>query len=94
MGSTGQPVVAAGAGVVVFAVESDYGYGWRIDVDHGGGLTTRYAHLSAFAVTVGDHVSAGQRIGSVGNTGLSTGPHLHFEVRAYERPVDPFEYLR
>jgi murein DD-endopeptidase MepM/ murein hydrolase activator NlpD len=94
MGETGQPVVAAGAGVVVLAVKSEAGYGWRIDVDHGDGLTTRYGHLSAFAVTLGEQVTAGQRIGSVGNTGWSTGPHLHFEVRSGGRPVDPLDYLR
>jgi murein DD-endopeptidase MepM/ murein hydrolase activator NlpD len=57
-------------------------------------LTTRYGHLSAFAVTLGEQVTAGQRIGSVGNTGWSTGPHLHFEVRSGGRPVDPLDYLR
>ncbi len=94
MGYTGQPVTAAGSGVVTNLVQSDAGYGWRIDVDHGGGIVTLYAHLSEFNVSLGDRVSAGQRIGSVGNTGLSTGPHLHFEVRTAGHPVDPLDYLR
>lgn len=94
MGQMGQPVFVAGAGRVILTVESDDGYGWRIDIDHGGGLTTRYAHLSAFAVRVGDQVSAGQLIGAVGNSGWSTGPHLHFEVHQGGVPVDPLTYLR
>jgi murein DD-endopeptidase MepM/ murein hydrolase activator NlpD len=94
MGMTGQPVVAAGAGVVLLAAEGQDAYGTRVDVDHGGGLVTVYGHLSALAVKAGDHVTAGQRIGEVGNTGLSTGPHLHFEVRLGGRTVDPLEYLR
>ncbi len=94
MGSMGQPVSAAAPGVVTYLVQSDEGYGWRIDVDHGNGVTTVYAHLSEFNVSLGDRVSAGQRIGSVGSTGLSTGPHLHFEVRTGGLPVDPLDYLR
>jgi murein DD-endopeptidase MepM/ murein hydrolase activator NlpD len=93
MGFTGQPVTAAAAGVVTVAMESDGPYGWRVDVDHGSGFSTVYGHLSEFTVKVGDRVSAGQRIGSVGNTGLSTGPHLHFEVRTGGVTVDPLDYL-
>lgn len=94
MGYTGQPVTAAASGVVTAVNQSDEAYGWRIDVDHGSGIMTLYAHLSEFNVKLGDQVSAGQRIGSVGNTGLSTGPHLHFEVRASGLTVDPLDYLR
>jgi murein DD-endopeptidase MepM/ murein hydrolase activator NlpD len=93
MGFTGQPVTAAAAGVVTVAMESDGPYGWRVDVDHGSGITTVYGHLSEFTVKVGDQVRAGQRIGSIGNTGLSTGPHLHFEVRTGGVTVDPLDYL-
>ena len=94
MGSMGQPVTAASAGTVSYVTKGDGPYGWRIDVDHGSGMTTVYAHLSEIGVKVGDQVSTGQRIGAVGNTGLSTGPHLHFEVRLGGSVVDPLDYLR
>ncbi|RMH40722.1 MAG: peptidase M23 [Deltaproteobacteria bacterium] len=84
----GTPVVAAGAGTVVRAGPAG-GYGNLVVVDHGGGVHTRYAHLSDIAVQVGDRVAAGARIGAVGATGRATGPHLHFEVRRDGRPVDP-----
>jgi murein DD-endopeptidase MepM/ murein hydrolase activator NlpD len=93
MADMGDPVISAGSGVVTVALESDYGYGWRVEVDHGNGLTTLYAHLSAFAVKTGDRVVQGQRLGSAGSTGYSTGPHVHFEVRAAGVPVDPMPYL-
>lgn len=88
----GEPVVAAAAGVVTVARESDFGYGWRVEIDHGD-VSTLYAHLSAFTVKPGDRVIPGQRIGLVGSTGSSTGPHLHFEVRRAGVPVDPLPYL-
>jgi murein DD-endopeptidase MepM/ murein hydrolase activator NlpD len=84
----GTPVVAARAGRVTFAGPSGE-YGLRVDLDHGAGTTTRYAHLSRIAVHLGDTVRAGQTIGSSGNTGQSTGPHLHFELRQGGVAVNP-----
>ncbi|HEU0030387.1 MAG TPA: M23 family metallopeptidase [Kofleriaceae bacterium] len=87
-GKHGTPVVAAGDGVVVLAGNKN-GYGNVIYVDHGGGVVTRYAHLSRIQVKVDDKVLAGQQIGKVGSTGRATGPHLHFEVRLEGQAVDP-----
>ncbi|MBI2289915.1 MAG: M23 family metallopeptidase, partial [Betaproteobacteria bacterium] len=69
-------------------------YGNMIEVDHGNGLITRYAHLSKRDVKVGDVVLSRGRIGAVGNTGQSTGPHLHFEVRQNGTPLNPVRFLR
>lgn len=88
----GAPVRAAAAGTVVVAGPAS-GYGNAVVVDHGGGLATLYGHLSRISVRVGAHVGAGQQLGAVGNTGNSTGPHLHFEVRVNGTPVDPLAYL-
>ena len=84
----GTPVYAAGDGEVVFACRRR-GYGRSIDVRHGGGLLTRYAHLSRVEVDRGQSVPANTVIGRVGSTGRSTGPHLHFEVRVLGHAVDP-----
>lgn len=84
----GTPVLAAGDGVVVFA-KRWAGYGNVVFVDHGGGVITRYAHMRKIETKVGAAVTAGTRIGQVGSTGRTTGPHLHFEVRLDGRPVDP-----
>lgn len=91
----GSPVVAADNGVVILA-KTGYngGYGNYIVVSHGGGISTLYAHNSSLTVGVGARVSRGQVIARSGNTGRSTGPHLHFEVRVNGRPVDPMPYLR
>jgi murein DD-endopeptidase MepM/ murein hydrolase activator NlpD len=89
---SGTPVAAAAAGVVAFAGPMG-GYGNAIDVRHADGTTTRYAHLSVILVRGGQRVAAGQGIGLVGSTGLSTGPHLHFEVRTAAGPVDPHTWL-
>lgn len=91
-GKHGTPVVAAGDGVVTFC-GSQGGYGNVIYVDHGGGVITRYAHLRRLETKKGAAVLAGQRIGQVGSTGRTTGPHLHFEVRLDGRPVDPVAAL-
>jgi len=90
---TGTPVYAAADGIVQSA-SSVQGYGNLIQLDSDG-LITRYGHLSTFAVKPGDRVSQGQKIGEVGNTGVSTGPHLHFEVqpKSASAPVDPAAYL-
>jgi len=84
----GTPVLAAGHGVVVFAGRRG-GYGNLIEVDHGGGVITRYAHLRRIHVKVDAPVTGGMQIGQVGSTGRTTGPHLHFEVRLDDSPVDP-----
>ncbi len=84
----GTDVISAGAGKVVEA-GTQGGYGTTIVIDHGNGRQTRYAHLSAAGVAVGQSVESGQVIGKTGNSGRSTGPHLHFEVTQDGRPVDP-----
>lgn len=89
---SGARIVAAGTGTVIYA-GSRGGYGNCTMIDHGNGLVTVYAHQSRIAVHDGQHVSAGQTIGYVGSTGLSTGPHLHFEVRVNGTPVNPLSYL-
>lgn len=91
-GPRGAPIYAAAPGVVAFAGVRQ-GYGQCIEIDHGNGLMTRYAHMSGFAARVGDRVAAGAVIGAIGNTGRSTGPHLHFEVRIDDRPVNPRPFL-
>ncbi|MGN6108183.1 MAG: M23 family metallopeptidase [Kofleriaceae bacterium] len=87
-GKHGTPVLAAGDGVVVFTGRQG-GYGNMVEVDHGGGVITRYAHLRRIETRRDAAVTAGQQIGQVGSTGRTTGPHLHFEVRLDRRPVDP-----
>jgi hypothetical protein len=89
----GHPVIAPADGVVTFA---DFlgGYGKAIMLDHGHGISTRYGHLSGFAVAPGQQVHRGDVIGYVGLSGRSTGPHLHYEVRINDTPVNPYKYLR
>ncbi|MGQ1890269.1 M23 family metallopeptidase [Thermophagus sp. OGC60D27] len=88
----GTEVYVTGDGVVKRVIKSFGGYGNHIEVDHGFGYTTLYAHMSAFNVKVGQKVKRGDVIGYVGNTGKSTGPHLHYEVRVKGRPVNPAHY--
>lgn len=88
----GTPVLAAASGKVIVA-QSQRGYGNVVYIDHGNGLSTRYGHLSAINVTVGQSITRGQTLGLVGSTGRSTGPHLHYEVRINNQPVDPRAYL-
>jgi murein DD-endopeptidase MepM/ murein hydrolase activator NlpD len=89
----GSPVMAPADGVVTFA---DFmgGYGRAVMVDHGHGISTRYGHLASFAVTGGQVIHRGDTIGYVGLSGRSTGPHLHYEVRINDTPVNPYKYLR
>ncbi|HVO62644.1 MAG TPA: M23 family metallopeptidase [Terriglobales bacterium] len=89
----GTPVIAPADGNVVFA---DFlgGYGRAIVIDHGHGITTRFGHLANFAVIAGQHIQRGDTIGYVGLSGRSTGPHLHYEVRINDTPVNPYKYLR
>ncbi|MEZ5144290.1 MAG: peptidoglycan DD-metalloendopeptidase family protein [Acidimicrobiales bacterium] len=89
----GTPIVAAAGGTVIFAGWNGGGYGNLVVIDHGGGLSTAYAHQSRVAASVGQRVSAGQVIGYVGSTGSSTGPHLHFETRENGNAVNPRRYL-
>ena len=69
------------------------GYGNTVIIDHGGGMTTLYAHQSGLNVSYGQDVAAADIVGYIGTTGLSTGPHLHFEVRLNGKPVDPMDYI-
>ena len=89
----GAPVVAPADGIVIFA---DFmgGYGRAIVLDHGHSISTRYGHLANFAVAVGQQIHRGDVIGYVGLSGRSTGPHLHYEVRLNDTPVNPHKYLR
>ncbi|WP_233548298.1 M23 family metallopeptidase [Aurantiacibacter zhengii] len=88
----GSPIHAAADGRVAF-VGVKGGYGKVVEVDHGAGLVTRYAHMSRFNAQVGETVTAGDVIGAIGSTGRSTGPHLHFEVRINNRAVNPRPFL-
>jgi len=88
----GAPVVAGAAGRVSF-VGWQNGYGQLVIVDHGGGLTTKYGHLSHIDVELDQAVARGQLLGKVGSTGRSTGPHLHYEVRINDQAVNPLPYL-
>jgi murein DD-endopeptidase MepM/ murein hydrolase activator NlpD len=88
----GVPIKAAGSGIVVWAGPRG-GYGNAVIVDHRNGLATLYAHQSRVNARVGQKVSTGQVVGFVGQTGMSTGPHLHFEVREFGAPVDPRWYM-
>jgi murein DD-endopeptidase MepM/ murein hydrolase activator NlpD len=90
--ATGDPVVAGATGTVTF-VGWQNGYGQLVVIDHGGGLTTRYGHLSHIDVALGEAVQRSQFIGRVGSTGRSTGPHLHYEIRINDEPVNPLQYL-
>ena len=89
----GSAVRAVHAGVVVKAGWYG-GYGNAVIIDHGNGVTTRYGHNSAVTVHVGQRVNAGDQIARVGNTGDSTGPHLHFEVRQDDVAIDPIPYMK
>ena len=89
----GTPVYSTADGVVVSAGWAS-GYGRLIKIQHEFGIETRYAHLNKIGVKVGQRVSRGERIGDMGNSGRSTGPHLHYEVRVGGTPVNPMTYIR
>jgi murein DD-endopeptidase MepM/ murein hydrolase activator NlpD len=89
----GTPVGAAGVGTVIFSGYNSGGYGNLVVVQHRLGYTSWYAHLASIAVSTGAAVTGGTRIGYVGSTGNSTGPHLHFEIRRYDTPIDPAPLL-
>jgi murein DD-endopeptidase MepM/ murein hydrolase activator NlpD len=86
--------VRATAGGVVTEAGNSGGYGLMVEIDHGNGLSTRYAHLSSISVKVGDRLPIGAVVGHVGTTGRSTGPHLHYEVRVDGEAIDPMRYIR
>jgi len=91
-GERGDLVVAPAAGTVTKAGWQG-GYGQMIEVDHGNGLITRYGHLSKLNVEIGDSITRGQLIGFIGSTGRSTGPHLHYELRLNDHPINPRRFL-
>jgi murein DD-endopeptidase MepM/ murein hydrolase activator NlpD len=86
-------VFATAPGVVTYAGYRD-DYGKIVEIDHGHGLTTRYAHLHQYTVSVGQHVGAHQQIGYLGSTGRATGPHVHYEVLVNGEPQDPAKFLQ
>lgn len=88
----GTPVVSTADGLVFFAGR-DAGYGNAVLVEHGYGITTKYGHLDKISVVVGQEVKKGQTVGTVGMTGRTTGPHLHYEVKVNDTPVNPYRYL-
>jgi murein DD-endopeptidase MepM/ murein hydrolase activator NlpD len=88
----GSPIEAPAAGVVTYA-GWETGYGNKITINHGFGIVTKFAHASKLLVKTGQRVSRGQRIALVGNSGLATGPHLHYEVHVNGRAVNPLKYV-
>ncbi len=88
----GAPIVAPAAGIIRKAAR-ETGYGLVVEIDHGHGIMTKYAHCSRLDVRPGQRVTRGETIALVGNTGLSTGPHLHYEIRVDGRVVDPLTYV-
>ncbi len=90
----GTPIIASNSGVVTTARYASTGYGNRVIVDHGGGYKTLYAHCNSLNVKVGDYVNQGDVIAYVGTTGMSTGNHLHFEIRENDVTVNPYPYIK
>jgi murein DD-endopeptidase MepM/ murein hydrolase activator NlpD len=92
-GKTGVPIYASGDGVVLVASYNGGGYGNMVEVDHGFGYTTRYAHLYKINVVEGQKLKRGDKVGELGNTGKSIGPHLHYEIRLKNNPQNPLIYF-
>ena len=93
MAPYGTPIKAAATGLIIRA-EMDDAYGRVVDIQHDNGIMTRYAHMSVIEVKVGDRVAAHHVIGRVGTSGRSTGPHVHYETRVNDKPIDPYQFLR
>ena len=91
-GERGDIVVAPANGTILKAGWTG-GYGNLVEVDHGNGLISRYGHLSKVEVVVGDAIQRGQLLGFIGSTGRSTGPHLHYEIRLNDKPINPRRFL-
>jgi len=91
-GKEGEPVLSTGAGIITWSGRR-YGYGELVEIDHGGGLVTRYGHNKKVNVKIGDVVTKGQSIAVMGSTGRSTGPHVHYEVILKGKPQDPLPYV-
>ncbi len=92
-GVPGEPVRAADGGTVIFAGWNDWGYGNMVVLDHGTGYWTLYAHLDTVSLACRQGVNAGQLVGTVGTTGDTAGPHLHFEIRHHGVPLNPREFI-
>ncbi len=90
---TGEPILAPAAGRVIFSGTKSGGYGRTVEIDHGHGIVTLYAHASRLLVRRGDRVERGQTIAEVGSSGLATGPHLHYEVHVDGEPIDPLNFI-
>jgi murein DD-endopeptidase MepM/ murein hydrolase activator NlpD len=89
----GSPAVAGEVGEVIYA--GWFGaYGWTVVLDHGGGISSMYPHLSKITVKEGQIVGRGEEVGKIGSSGVSTGPHIHFEIRKNGDPINPWTYLR
>jgi murein DD-endopeptidase MepM/ murein hydrolase activator NlpD len=89
----GTPVAAFMAGTVIYAAETSTGFGKHVEIDHGNNIVSIYGHLDTIEATVGEQVEMGTIIGTRGNTGWSTGPHLHFQINVYGIPVNPRIFL-
>jgi murein DD-endopeptidase MepM/ murein hydrolase activator NlpD len=88
----GAPIVAPAAGTVTLVARQN-GYGNVLEIDHGNGIVTKYAHCSRIEVKKGQHVQRGQVVANVGSTGLATGPHLHYEIHVHGKVVNPLTYV-
>jgi murein DD-endopeptidase MepM/ murein hydrolase activator NlpD len=88
----GTPVHASAAGTVIATITSDYGYGNQVVLQHEYGFVTRYAHLHSFIINKGDTIPKGKIIGFVGNSGKSTGYHLHYEIQKFDNHIDPYPF--
>ncbi len=90
---TGAPLIASAPGKIIYAGVKG-GYGRAVEIDHGGGFRTLYGHMNSISVKVGDTIALGQKVGTMGSTGRSTGPHLHYEIYFRGKSYDPIKFLR